>query len=201
MPDFFDRLEKYAHSLDDDERSAINKDLWDTYGVQQAVLVLDMSGFSRLSNKHGLTHYLSMVQRMRTTVGPVVESHDGHVVKFEADNCYARFPEVVDAVNAAVAYLHALETMNLKTPDEFDIHASIGIDFGAFLLVKKTDFWGEPVNTACRLGEDLARSGEILITESAFCRIPEGVQIRSKPLRFSVSGVDIQARQIRAAGA
>ncbi len=57
--------------------------------------------------------------------------------------------------------------MNLTTPDDFDIHASFDIDYGEYLLVKDRDFWDVPVNTASRLGEDLAETGEILITDNA----------------------------------
>lgn len=196
MDDFYDYLEQYARSHDDERRGEINRKLWDEFGIEEAVLVSDMAGFTRLSRMHGLTHYLSMVQRMRMTARPTIEHNNGHIVKFEADNCFARFPDVLDAVNAAISYSHTLEAMNLTTPDDFDIHASFGIDFGKFLLVRQTDFWGIPVNMASLLGEDLADSGEILITDAALKRIPPGAQIKSQPVDFSKSGFDIKAHRI-----
>jgi len=35
---------------------------------------------------------------MQNTALPVVEAHQGEVVKFEADNCYAMFDDVLSAV-------------------------------------------------------------------------------------------------------
>ncbi len=94
-------MEQYARAQEDDDRTKINHKLWSEFGVEQAGLVLDMAEFSRLPKMRGRIHYLSMVQRMRMTARPIVENNGGHVVKFEADNCYARFPEVLDDVRAA----------------------------------------------------------------------------------------------------
>jgi class 3 adenylate cyclase len=45
---------------------------------------------------------------------------------------------------------------------------SIGIGFGRlFYLPSEDDYYGAEVNLASKLGEDLARSGETLLTESA----------------------------------
>ena len=92
MSKFLDFMESYARSDLDDERRIIEKEVWDTYGRECAVCIHDMSGFSRLTEKHGIVHYLSMVRHMQIVVKPIIQRFGGEVVKFEADNCFARFP-------------------------------------------------------------------------------------------------------------
>jgi class 3 adenylate cyclase len=44
---------------------------------------------------------------------------------------------------------------------------SVGIDFGRVLLIGDIEFFGDPVNTASKLGEDLATRNEVLVTHRA----------------------------------
>ena len=43
----------------------------------------------------------------------------------------------------------------------------MGIDYGRVLLIDDMDFYGDPVNTASKLGEDLAVRAETLVTKRA----------------------------------
>ena len=97
-----DQLDAYRRAQDAAERTRLRDDIWGQYGVEGAVLVLDMSGFARLTQKHGVVHYLSMVRTMQLTVEPIVQDHGGQLVKFEADDCFATFQ---DTVNAALSSL------------------------------------------------------------------------------------------------
>src|SRR2546423_14806135 len=64
---------------------------------------MDMSGFSRQTLRHGIIHFLAQIHRMHSIATPVVESHGGEVIKYEADNIFAVFPEVEQAGEAAGA--------------------------------------------------------------------------------------------------
>ncbi len=196
MTSFDQFLLSYAHSESETERKKIEEELWKEYGVEEAVMVMDMSGFSQMTQKYGVIHYLSMVKRMQVITQPIIERHRGHVVKFEADNCFARFKEVIDAIRAAIAINHAIEGMNLMTPDEFDIHVSCGIDYGRFLLIKKKDFFGNAVNKASKLGEDISGPGEIMVTEKAMDHMGEKFGIQTKLVNFNISGISLEAHLV-----
>ena len=176
-----------------EERRQIEKVLWEEYGAEYAVFVLDMSGFSLLTRKYGIVHYLSMVKRMQQTTEPIVKSYGGIMIKYEADNCFAVFPDPLSAVNAAIAMQHAFRAANLVTADDLDIHISCGIDYGKILIVGHEDCFGDPVNRASKMGEDLANSGEILITKEAMRMIPTEAGINSRELNVSISGITIPA--------
>jgi len=194
--EFRNLVDKYQRSKDEAERDSLEADVWDKYGIEQAVLVLDMAGFSRLTESHGIVQYLAMVRHMQIVVEPIVDRFKGHLVKFEADNGFARFDDVQSAIQAAIAINIGLDAMNMMTVDELDIHVSTGIDYGRFLLVGDDDYFGSPVNVACKLGEDLAGPGEILVTENAFSEVPEDAGIKGSSVNFRISGLEIAARKV-----
>ena len=70
---------------------------------RKMVYIFSLVGFSLLTRKYGIVHYLSMVRRMQMTTEPIVRSYGGFMIKYEADNCFAVFPEPLSAVNAAIA--------------------------------------------------------------------------------------------------
>ncbi len=135
-----------------------------------ALLVLDMCGFSRLTIRHGIVHYLAMIRRMQRTVVPLVEEARGHVVKTEADNLFATFEDVKAAIQCARTIHGELARANEVLPEDWDVLVGIGIGYGPLLLIGDDDVWGSEMNIASKLGEDLAEAGEILLTASAYER-------------------------------
>ena len=189
--DFQDNLLLYSKETSEEGRHKIENVLWKDYGAERVVFVLDMSGFSLLTRKYGIIHYLSLVRRMQLTAGPIVETYSGTVVKFEADNCFATFPNTLSAVHAAIALQLAFDASNLLTTDEFDVHVSIGIDQGKILLIGNEDCFGDAVNRACKLGEDIAAAGEILVTQDAMKTVTTEIDFQLRDINISVSGLAI----------
>jgi class 3 adenylate cyclase len=193
---FQEHLLLYSQTESTEERHGIESTLWSDYGAEYAVFVLDMSGFSLLTRKYGIVHYLSMVRRMQLTTEPIVKSFGGFMIKYEADNCFAVFPDPLSAVNAAIAMQHAFSAANLLTTDDLDIYISCGIDYGKILIIDHQDCFGDPVNRASKIGEDLAAAGEILITKEAMEMIPAEAGIKAHELSVSISGITIPAYMI-----
>jgi class 3 adenylate cyclase len=189
-------LLSFSQSEEKRERHTIEEALWEEFGAEYAVFVLDMSGFSLLTRKYGIVHYLSMVRRMQLTTKPIVKSYGGSMIKYEADNCFAVFPDPLSAVNAAIAMQHAFRAANLLTADELDIHIACGIDYGKVLIIGHEDCFGDPVNRASKMGEDLACSGEILVTKEAMQMIPPEAGIKAREMSMSISGINIPAYMI-----
>jgi adenylate cyclase len=193
---FEELLLLYAQENEPDKREEIEATLWQEFGEIKAVFVMDMSGFSLLSSRHGIVHYLSIVRRMQLTTTPIVEKYRGQVVKFEADNCFAMFDDPLSAVRAAIALNTAFFAMNILTPDEFDIRVSIGIDYGDVLLIGGPDYFGNAVNCASKIGEDIGGPGEILVTAAAFKQIPPTAGIQGRKLELVIAGIPIEVYSI-----
>jgi len=194
---FEDQLLKYAQESDPEKRRGIETELWRDFGAVKAILIMDLSGFSLLTQKYGIVHYLSMVRRMQLTSQPIIEKSGGTVVKFEADNCFAMFDEPLQAVGAAIDLNRAFNEINVYTEERFDIRISSGIDYGDVLLIGGPDYFGATVNFASKIGEDLASPGEILITKTAFEKIPAEADIHGEPLSLTIAGIELDVLSIR----
>lgn len=195
-PQFQDLLLGYSQETDPAKRRELENAIWNQYGTENTVLILDMSGFSLLTRKYGIVHYLSMIRRMQLTAEPIVTGHGGDIIKFEADNCFAILPDPLSAVRAATTMQHAFDAANLLTTDELDIHVSIGIDYGKILIINGQDMFGDAVNRACKMGEDIGNAGEILITKEAMDLIPKEADIQGKPVELSIGGLSTPAYSI-----
>lgn len=196
---FQDQLLAYSQEVAADRRQQLEAQLWREYGSEQAVLVFDMSGFSSLSSRYGVVHYLSMVRRMQLTAEPIVRQQGGVIIKFEADNGFAIFADVAAALRAAQSLNRAFAEANLQTPDELDIRIGCGIDVGPILVIDGRDFFGDAVNRASKLGEDLAQPGEILLTRDAVEKLPADCATPLQPISVAIAGIRIEAFQVQAA--
>jgi adenylate cyclase len=157
----------------------IDAQLIQNFERERAIWVLDMCGFSRLTIRHGIIHYLAMIRRMQRTVLPLIEAGHGQLVKTEADNVFATFATVPQALRTARAVHVALERANAVLPEDWDVHVGIGIGYGKLLMIGDDDVYGSEMNLASKLGEDLAEAGDVLLTEAAFARL-KGASSNSK---------------------
>jgi len=184
-------IERVEHP---ENSKAIDAKIKKTFEKKVSMLVLDMSGFSRLTQRYGIIHYLAMIRRMRRVVAPAILRNKGAIVKFDADNAFAVFPNPLHTVAASIEINHDLEVANLATPDESDVFVCIGIGYGTTLLACD-DLYGNEMNLASKLGEDTAERGEILLTEAAQKACGKKYKFSSFPL--TVSGVTMKAFRVK----
>jgi adenylate cyclase len=173
----------------------IDQKIRETFAETHAIMVLDMSGFSRLTIKYGIIHFLAMIHRMNAIVSPVVEEYSGRVVKLDADDVFAVFPDVDKALNASVDILKRMDAVNTGLPEELDLYASMGIGYGEVLNLED-DMFGEQMNLASKLGEDLAERGEILLTEAAYKQLQDKSR-DFEEIEMSISGLHLIVYKIR----
>jgi adenylate cyclase len=106
------------------------------------------------------------------------------------------FGSVAAAVAAARDVQEQLATANVFLPEDWDLHVSIGVGYGEILMVEDDDFYGNELNLASKLGEDVAESGETLLTEAAHARLlAEGptTTLSFEPRPVTVSKMTIKA--------
>lgn len=175
--EFDSLMAAFADEHDVDKAEAIRQQIWDQFGTDGAVFISDMASFSSTSRKIGVCHFLKLIYRTRQIIGPIIEANNGTLMKFDADNCYAFFENTDDAIRTSFEVNSAIFSSNGEFGLSEQIYLSVGIDYGRLLLVGDADFFGDPVNTSSKLGEDLAVRAEVLITERAIehssFKIPE----------------------------
>ena len=182
--------------LDEPTREAeLTGEVEDSFGETRAVLVLDMSGFSRTTQLRGIVAFLLMIHRMRQIVTPVIEAHRGLVIKAEADNLYCLLESVEGAVAAARELIVRLDSDNLNCADDRHIYVSIGIGWGRVLNIDEDDLFGDEVNLASKLGEDLAGRSEVLLTPAAQAQASRA-GIETREMSASISGLPLTYHQL-----
>jgi len=172
-----------------ERNTEIDKQIWNDFGRKCAVWVLDLSGFSRMTMRCGIIHFLVMIHRLQKIALPIIIAEGGAVVKTEADNVFATFDDVAPAVKAAKRLQDELAKANEFLPEDWDMYVSIGIGYGDILMAGDNDFYGSEVNYASKLGEDIANPGEIFLTELARARLDDSVA--SERREFDISGIKI----------
>jgi len=174
-----------------ERREAIAQEIASVFGQDKAILVLDMSGFSRTTHRHGIVSFLLMIHQMRLIACPCITNHAGIMVKAEADNLFCLFDTVADAVRAARDITQRLDTVNLVLPEDRRLYASVGIGFGHVLNIEDKDLFGNEVNLASKLGEDVAGQGAVLLTPEAFSHLQETGDIQAREETLNISGLSL----------
>lgn len=159
-----------------------------------AILVLDMCGFSRITARHGIIHFLAMIHQMEQAARPAIEGNGGDIIKQEADNLFAVFSSAEQALEAALDTLRALQAMNAVLPPERALAVSAGIGYGPTLVIAHEDLFGPEMNCACKLGEDIAGPGEILLTEAAHAALP-AARYACSTGQHEISGLALPSRR------
>ncbi len=171
-----------------EQKAALEASLWQQYGAQKAILALDMSGFSLMVRRDGIVAYLAKIRRMQQLTLPLVAQYQGELVKCVADNIMAVFDDCQQAINAALAMSRACHNIGQSV--------SIGLDYGRILLINNEDCYGDAVNRAYKLGEDIARANEILITKEIKDMLPAYHHYTLTTEHISVSGLEFLAYKV-----
>jgi adenylate cyclase len=149
------------------DTAAIDKRIWDLFGEDWAIMFTDLSGFSRRVSEFGIVHFLQIIHEQRKLLLPIVEAHDGLLVKAEGDSFMIMFRTAERAVACGVAMQKACTNVNERRKPEEQILLCLGIGYGRILRIGDADVWGREVNGASKLGEDTAKPYEILVTDAA----------------------------------
>ena len=149
----------------DTDRAAIDAAIFQRFGQLQAVMFTDLVGFSRVVEAFGIVHFLQLIHESESLFKPLIEQHGGRCVKHEGDSLLVLFDTPKQALNAAQAMIQATADVNPGRAEEDRIKICIGLGFGNVLCIDNNEVWGAEVNAASKLGEEMAKAGEVLATD------------------------------------
>ncbi len=184
-------LEKLVEELGEfpERRDDIIGRIREVFQQEKAILILDMSGFTRTTQKGKVIDFLLMIHQMRALALPIVEEHGGILNNAHADNLTCVLDTVDAALESAKLIQTRLEAVNIVLPAERELYASIGIGYGEVLNIHNEAIFGNEVNLASKLGEDVAERSEILLTPSAHEQVTGDYKFRESSV--SISGLQI----------
>jgi adenylate cyclase len=162
------------------DRDAIDARLWELCGEEWCIMATDLSGFSRGVAEFGIVHFLQTIHESARILIPVVEHHEGLLLKMEGDSFLAIFATVQQGLRAAMEMQRATRQYNEGRPAEEHVLLGVGLGFGRVLRVAPEEVYGNEVNSACILGETYAKPYDILVTQ-AVRDAAEGVEFEEFP--------------------
>lgn len=177
-----DRIEKLiAERLQPGaDKEQIDARIWDLFGEQWAVMFTDLAGFSRGVASFGIIHFLQIIYESQRLLIPCIDAHDGILLKVEGDSMLVIFRNVAKAIDCARAMQRACEGYSASRAEAEQIRLCVGLGFGRVLRIGDRDVFGNEVNAAAKLGEDIARAQEILVTDAV--REAAGTTHRFEPI-------------------
>ncbi len=149
-----------------------------------AIVFTDIVGYtSQMDANESRT--LKILKRQREIVFPIVEEHNGKVLKEMGDGLLMMFDSAIQAVKCAIAF-------QAKLKDEaFSLRAGIHI---GDVVISGQDVFGSAVNIAARL-EPLARPNGICISEDVRNQVRNRMDVILKPSgRRELKGVSEPVR-------
>jgi class 3 adenylate cyclase len=164
---------------------------------RQAVVYTDTADFTVRTARDGILHFLMVFNRLAERARPLLRRHGGELMKVEADSLLIRFPDADAACRGVDALEKLLAGLNRGRPPNERLRFSYGVGYGDLVAVEG-DLFGLELNLASKLGEDLARPGEALLTPSAADALGPALRRRVVPHRTVRWGPTVvAARRLR----
>jgi len=141
----------------------------DKYHRERAVLSFDMTGYTSSAMHHGELQSFIRIMNAQRVVVPVLQEFGAELIRCFADDIVALFLEPDAALDAAFESHRRVQLFNessLATGDPTLCCAGIG--FGRLFAIGPNLAQGDEMNQASKLGEDIARANETLVTERAY---------------------------------
>lgn len=148
------------------DKKHLDQRIWDLFGENWCIMFTDLAGFSRHVAEFGIIHFLQTIYESERVCVPVIEEHDGILLKAEGDSLLVIFRNVQKAILASIEMQRRLRVHNEDKDDEEKVLLCVGLGFGRVLRIGDSDVFGAEVNAASKLGEDIAKAREIMVTEA-----------------------------------
>lgn len=132
------------------------------------VLFADISGSTGIYEQLGDSAAVDLIQGLLGRMEEETYFHKGVVVKSIGDELLCTFPDVVSGLAGATAMQQ--QAAAVEGPNGRNLSLRIGMHYGP-ALEERGDVFGDAVNVAARVVE-LARPGQILMTDACFDKIP-----------------------------
>ena len=135
-----------------------------------AIVFTDIVGFTKLSAKDE-TKAAELIKRQRALLVPIIQSHDGELLKEMGDGLLLSFYSATGAVECAIAIQEIANTID-------DLNLRIGIHQGEVIIDGK-DIIGDDVNVAARI-EPFSAPGGIAISNAVQQDIASNASFKTK---------------------
>ena len=142
------------------------------YHRQRAILSIDMTGYTATAMQYGELQSLLRIMNAQRVVIPVLQELDAELIRCFADDIVALFHHPDMAMDAAFEIHRRIQAFNTSSlASDNPTSCCVGIGFGQLFAIGPNLAQGDEMNQASKLGEDIARANETLVTERAHAAV------------------------------
>jgi class 3 adenylate cyclase len=139
------------------------------YLTKAAILCLDMTGLTEAAMERGELYSFFRILDVQKVCGPIFYQCNARLIHAFADNFTVLFDDPNDTLIAAFEVQRRIQFFNRsELGGEDSAQCCIGIGYGEVYAIGIDQAMGDEMNRASKLGEDIARGTEILITERTY---------------------------------
>lgn len=161
--------EVYRDLLALQDGSLTTQDVDAKYMYKSAILTLDLTGFTVQAMKQPQLNALLRILDAQKVCIPALQEHGATLIRAFADDLVALFDEPGHAVDAACEVHRRIQAFNHSgLSSETPPLACIGIGYGDVYRIGPNLSMGDEMNRSAKLGEDIARGNETLVTSSVY---------------------------------
>ena len=136
------------------------------YSWKRAILSIDMTGFTVSAVKLGELPSLTRILDAQRVTIPVLQEYGAELIRCFADDIVSLFADPGTAIDAALEIHRRVQLFNQSSlASEHPTVCCAGVGYGQVLAIGPNLAQGDEMNRASKLGEDIARGNETLITE------------------------------------
>ena len=144
-------------------------EFWDKYKYRRAILSLDMTGFTYATMREGELQSLLRIVDAQKVCAPVLQEFGAELVRFFADDIVALFEDPEVALDASFEIHRRIRLFNQsELASDCATECCIGVGYGEVLAIGPNLSQGSEMVQASKLGEDIARANEVLLTQRAY---------------------------------
>jgi class 3 adenylate cyclase len=142
------------------------------------IMFTDLKDSTKYFENHGDIKGRLFIERHNKMLFPIIQNHNGVIIKTIGDSIMAKFDSEYLAVRASIEMQKTLDEYNQTATEQIKIR--IGIHTGK-AIVENNDIFGDAVNVAARIEADTAPS-RITISSTTLEQIKKFTDIKTRPL-------------------
>jgi len=131
----------------------------------------DIAGSTSFFEQQGDIKGRSMLQEYNDILFPLIQNHNGAIIKTMGDGIMASFLSPQDGVRSAIEIQFALSERNKTKKRDDYIIVRIGLNYGKG-IVQDDDVFGDVVNVAAKV-ESIAKEGQILVSKTIYDQVQQ----------------------------
>lgn len=144
----------------------IDRRILDLFEEEWCVVYLRLAGPQATPKRHSVIEHVRQVHEFKRLCRPVFEANEGKLLKTYPVAFLVVFRRPHQALDSLLQVKQALAQYNSTRSEGEHLASAAGVGFGKVLKIGEDDVYGLEATLAFRLGEDEARSGQIIVSDA-----------------------------------